>query len=335
MEVQVPFMMTRNVMRFLNNRLVLSIAVLCIGMRISAQDWRVFNEKDKAANEAERKHDYATAIKLCEDIIAMTIDATSEDDSRFNIKGHAYFRLGIYYLYARHFSYNLNKAIYNFEKAAECRYSHARAEMYLAMIYNIDAYGVKDLNKSILWIKKGSERCATLEYMLAEIYEKGSTYFLINDTGYIDNNGRRLGSSNVKIRSKTLLTFPDITLNKKKAYEHYYNYIERNSCYVKPDFSRYEIGVALMDGTYLDKDYSKAFEFFRYSAPSISELSENIESYQNSKTADTLWRLSVLYRFGLGTTDNEEKANIYLKYAALCGSPSAKKVIDAGIINNK
>ena len=310
------------------NSIILFLYLSCFSLY--AQDWKYFEEKDKSAIAAERKGDYATAISLCNEIINIRINDPKDNDIRISIKGRAYFRLGHYYLHAHYFPYDVNKSIANFEKAVEYQKEHAWAEMYLSMIYNTERYGVKDLEKSFAWINRGAERCAIMTYLLAEIYDYGQTNFLMNDTVRTHSNGQRYAYSNTKLRTKTLLRFPNITKDKKKAYQLYINYFEHNSCYIEPLMvDRYDVAVALMDGTYIEeKDYTKAFEFLRYYLPSTSQLESGSVKQDDWKIADGLWRMSILYRYGLGTIDNEIKADQYLKYAAKYGSEKAKKLLE-------
>lgn len=331
MEVQVQFMTTRNIMKLPKiSSLIIYLVLSCVPL--SAQDWKLFDEKDKAAIAAERIGDYATAISLCNQIINMSINEPKDNDSRIKIKGNAYFRLGHYYLHAHHFDYDIYKAIDYFEKAAEYKKEHARAELYLSMIYNTENYGVKDLEKSFTWIKRGAERCAIMTYLLAEIYDHGQTNFLMNDTVRTHSNGQMYASSNTKLRTKTLLRFPNIIRDKKKAYLLYLDYFEHNSCYIEPlRVDEYDVAVALMDGTYLEKDYTKAFEYLRYFVPNTYQLESETIKKHDEKIADGLWRMSILYRYGLGTIDNEIKAKQYLKYAAEYGSEKAKQALN---INN-
>lgn len=296
----------------INKKLLFLFTLVFSYLTVCAQTWEDFNDKEKAAQMADSKRDYATAAKLCCDIINMNNNTTG-----LSIVAYAFFTLGHYYLHGHYYSIDVNQAIQYFEKASELKYLHGQAELYLATIYNSDYYKVKDLDKSFQWIEKGAERCSTIEYLLAEIYELGYTNFLTNDS---------TGVFNVKHRSKTVLNFPNIKKDLKKAYEHYYNYFERNSCFVRPlRFDEYDLAVALMDSIYLEVDYTKAYEYLRRFAPSLSDL--ETQTYNDSKTADALWRLSILYRFGLGTTDNEERANTFLKYAASCGSKKAQDAL--------
>lgn len=327
MEVQVQFMTIRNIMKSLKiSFLILNLSLAIVPLY--AQDWKAFNEKDGAVIAAERKGDYETAINLCNEIINMSINAPKENDSRITIKGKAYFRLGHYYLHAHYYPFDIKKSIYNFEKAAEFKKDHAQAELYLAMIYNTDHYGVKDLEKSFAWIERGSERCAILKYLLAEIYDYGQTNFLMNNTVRTHSYGQRYASSNTKLRTKTLLRFPNITKDKKKAYQLYLEYFEYGFCYIEPlKVDKYDVAVALMDGTYLENDYTKAFELLRFYVPNTYQLEDGTPKKQDVKIADGLWRMSLLYRYGLGTIDNDIKANQYLKYAAEYGSEKAQKLL--------
>ena len=93
--------------------------------------------------------------------------------------------------------------------------------------------------------------------------------------------------------------------------------------------SEYDIAVAFMDGTYFPKDYEIAYEYFINNVPTFEDLQEDISIHKNPKTADALYRLSQMYRFGYGITANEHRANQYLKYAALCGNKKAQSVISS------
>ena len=274
---------------------------------------------------AEASGDYKTASELCFEIAEMHNTKTSDFERYKRYFAKAYFNLGHYYLHSHYVPYDIKLAISNFEKAAELKHEHARAELYLAMIYNLKKYGVQDYEKSFYWMQQGAERCTTMRYLLAEIYEKGKTVFLNRDTVRVDRSGRKVWSFNVMLRSKTVLSFPNVTVNKQLAYENYLIYF-KGSCYVKPlVFSKYEIGVAFMDGTFFERDFSEAQSYLLSFAPSLAELSTDYKQYQNEKVADALWRLSVLYRFGLGVMENGHKADLYTKYAALCGNKKAQR----------
>ena len=328
MEVQVPFMMTKKDMKLLGIKIALFVFIF-VPTKLLAQDWKLFEDKEKAVRSAESQGDYATAYTLCNEIISLPLNVESDRDSRLVAVANAYFCIGHYYLHAHYVSFDISKAIYNFEKSAEFKVPHSKAEMYLSMIYNSDKYKVKDLEKSFNWIKTGAERCAILKYILAEIYEKGYTNFLMNDTVHTDQYGQRIVASNVKLRTNTVLSFPNIKTDKEKAYLLYAEYFEYNTCYIEPlIFDKYDMGVAYMDGIFLKKNHEKAFGFLRRLVPSFEELESESFIQDQERIADALWRLSILYRFGLGTRESDIQADRYMKYAAKFGNFKAIRALE-------
>lgn len=293
-------------------------------LSLNAEDWKVFYEKEKAAKLAAQRNDWETAAKLSIEIINLEVEENSETyDSNIRYKGNAYFRLGHYCLHGHYFKYDLQKAIHYFEKASEFKSEHGQAELYLAMIFNLDKYGVQDYDKSFYWICEGAKKCATIRFLLGEIYEYGKTSFLINSSSAI----------NVKKRGNPELIFPYIKNDYQKACDYYYQYFQSNSCYIEDvDSCYYKVAIALMDGVIGERNYSEARG---YLLSFINKFNDKVQDNSiRTKLGDAYWRLSTLYRFGLGTVPLEMKADYFLKSAAELGNSNAIKAIESMSINN-
>lgn len=312
------------------NLLLLLTLVTFSVLVLKAEDGNKFNEKIKAVESAERNNDWATAAILCEEITKMTIDSSADaKDQRYNIMCDAYWKLGHYYLHGHYYQFDIHKAIYNFEKSSEYRGMHyhsgkyGKAELYLTMIYNDKKYGVQNFQKSLEWLKKGAAKCPIMSYMLGEVYEYGYTYFLKDYISIDERTGHKMNSVNTKQECEPKLEFPNVQQNLKLAYQYYYDYFDRNSCYIKnasEEVCRYKVAVALMEGDLLAQNFNDAFEYFRtyLNRTDLGYIAEN-----NDILADIYWRLSVMYRFGYGTIENDLKAEDYLTKAAELGHQKA------------
>lgn len=318
MEVQVQFMMIKNDMKSLYVKIFILLGCLLYTDVLYGQNYQQLREKENQCISYQKAGNWEAAAKINYEL-AMIPDDSLEESTRC-FKGMALFRLGHYYLHAHYYRYDLMKAISFFERASEYDMYRFLPELYLALIYNDGVYGVCDYEKSLYWLKKGCEKRAVLKYLLGEVYAFGFTHI-------VKNSGDAI---NTFVFTPTMLAFPNVEMDMRKAYQLFYDFYESNY-YInsQTQISQYHIGVAFMDGTYFAQDYDKAYEYFINYVPTFDDLQENISSYKNPQTADALFRLSELYRFGHGTTAHEHRANQYLKYAALCGHKKAQKVISS------
>lgn len=323
MEVQVLFMMIKSDMSFLCKRITILLCISVGVCAVYAQSYNQLIEKEKQCLFYESQGNWKEAANINIELVAIPDSLLSSHERRF--KGDALYRLGHYYLHGHYYEYDIEKCISFFERASKCGTYRYQPELYLALIYNHGEYGVCDYDKSLAWLVKGSERCSALKYLLGEVYKFGVTHFLV-----------RLNSINTFKFNTSILAFSNIEKDTCKAYQLFYEYFEGGYYIYSPTkINEYDIGVAFMDGTYFYKDYDKAFEYLSRSVPSWKDLKENVLDYKDEKTADALYRLSQMYRFGNGTMANEHRANQYLKYAALCGHQKAQSVISTKLSNEK
>ena len=317
MEVQVQFMMIKKDMKSLYVKLFLLLGCILNTIVLYGQNYKQLKEKVKLVATYQNQGNWEAAANIINKLA--TIPDDSLKDSTRDFKGKALFCLGHFYLHAHYYNYDLKKAISYFERASEYDI-YDLPELYLTLIYNDGRYGVCDYNKSLYWLEKGCKRRPVLKYLLGEVYAFGFTHFLIH-TG---------GAMNTFEFSSTILAFPNVEKDMRKTYQLCYEFYQ-TSYYIMSEkkISEYDIAVAFMDGTYFPKDYEIAYEYFINNVPTFEDLQEDISIHKNPKTADALYRLSQMYRFGYGTTANEHRANQYLKYAALCGNKKAQSVISS------
>lgn len=319
MEVQVQFMMTRKDMNYYYIKvwLILFACFLNTSM-LYAQSYQQLREKEKQSINYQFQGDWEAAAKIYNELAMIPDNVLTS--STIHYKGQALFQLGHFYLHAHFYNYDLTKAISYFECASKYDVHRYLPELYLTLIYNNGEYGVCNYEKSLYWLKKGSEKRSVLKYLLGEVYAFGYTHFLKNTGGAINT---------FKFTS-TMLAFPNVDKDIRKAYQYFYDFYE-SGYYIESEtkISEYDIGVALMEGTYLPQDYEKAYEYFINNVPTSENLRKDISIYKNPKTADAFYRLSQMYRFGYGVTANVHRANQYLKYAAHCGNPQAQSVVSS------
>lgn len=266
---------------------------------------------DKAMS-AHEKGDYKEMfVNLCYFIKNQT------NTTNFRLE-KAYYYLGHLYAHDHYVKQNIDSAVYCFEKASS--YGNSDASRYLFNIYYYSSYNRVNKQEAIKWLKISAHQGnIKSSYELGELYDFGRTTQL--------KDSKNKNGSIVAIQTKSIIIIPNLVINKRTAYEYYENALSLFYEITNQKVGFYEVAVAYMDGTFFDKDYSKAFEYLKYFVPDLSDLSRNLSNYSNPKIADSLWRLSLLYRFGLGTTDNENKANVYLRYAAQCGHDKALKAL--------
>lgn len=317
MEVQVQFMMIKTDMKFLYVKLFLILGCILNTVVLYGQNYKQLQEKVKLVSSYQNQGNWKAAANIISELATIPDDSLKESTRHF--KGKALFGLGHYYLHAHYYNYDLMKAISYFERASEYEI-YDLPELYLSVIYNDGKYGVCDYNKSLYWLRKGCEKRSVLKYLLGEVYAFGLTHFLVH-TGEAMNTFKF---------TSTMLAFPNVEKDMRKAYQLCHEFYQ-TSYYImsQKKISEYDIAVAFMDGTYFSKDYEIAYEYLTTYVPTFDDLQENISLYKDSQTADALYRLSQMYRFGYGTTANEHRANQYLKYAALCGNPKAQSVISS------
>lgn len=318
MEVQVQFLTIKKDMKSLYIKIFILLGCFFYINMLYGQSYQQLREKAKQCIIYQNQGNWEAAAIINNELAMIPDDSLKESTRRF--KGEALFRLGHFYLHAHYYIYDLMKAISFFKQASEYDMYRYLPELYLALIYNDGRYGVCDYDKSLYWLKKGCKKRAVLKYLLGEVYAFGFTHFL-------KNTGNAINTFEL---TSTTLVFPNIGKDMHKAYQLFYDFY-KTSYYINSQdkISKYDIGVAFMDGTYLSKDYEKAYEFLINDVPSFEDLQEDLSFYKNPQTADALYRLSQMYRFGYGTTANEHRANQYLKYAALCGNKKAQSVFSS------
>jgi len=247
---------------------------------------------------------------------------TNETDYRLK---KAYYDLGHIYAHGHFVKQNVDSAIVCFIKSSN--YGHSESSRFLFDIYYFSNYNKTNIDEALKWLKISADQGNFKSiYELGELYEMGETYQLKDTTVAAEytSDGKIRYVKNVVIKSRYLLFFPSLKRDKRTAYDYYERAINYNSEMIGRRVGYYEIAVLYMDGIIFEKDFNKSIEYLRYCIPtSINEIANNIVKYSNEKDADALWRLSLLYRFGLGTIDNEKKANDYLKLAAKCGNQKA------------
>lgn len=319
MEAQVQFMMIKKDMKYRYIRALFILYGCFLNMSmLCAQSYQQLREKEKQCIIYENQGNWEAAAKINNELAMIPDNALTSSTTRY--KGQALFRLGHYYLHAHFYNYDLTKAISYFECSSKYDVYRYLPELYLTMIYNDGKYGVCDYKKSLYWLRKGSEKYSVLKYSLGEVYAFGFTHFLKNAGGAI----------NTFEFTSTMLAFPNVEKDMNKAYQLFYDFYE-SGYYIESEtkISKYDIGVAFMDGIYLTQDYEKAYEYLIDYIPALEDLQEDISTYKNNQTADAFYRLSQMYRFGYGITANEHRANQYLKIAALCGNVQAQSVISS------
>lgn len=325
MEVQVLFMMIKKDMkyRYIKVRLIFLGCFLNTSMSY-AQSYQQLREKEKQSITYQNQGNWEAATKINNELAI--IPDNNLNESTFRFKGEALFQLGHFYLHAHFYDYDLTKAISYFERASEYDMYRYLPELYLALIYNDGKYGICDYQKSLYWLKKGSEKRPVIKYLLGEVYAFGFTHFLKN-TGNAINTFEFTSS---------MLAFPNVEKDMRKAYQLFYEFYEMDY-YIESEtkISQYDIGVAFMDGTFFSQDYERAYEYLINYVPTFEDLREDILRYKNKQEADAFYRLSQMYRFGYGTTANEHRANQYLKLAALCGNKKAQSVISTKNVDNE
>lgn len=317
MEVQVQFMMTKKDMKFLCIKLLFLLGCVLNTVVLYGQSYKQLKEKAKLVASYQNYGNWEAAVNIISELATIPDDSLKESTRHF--KGKALFSLGHYYLHAHYYNYDLKKAIFYFERASEYEI-YDLPELYLTLIYNDGRYGVCDYNKSLYWLEKGCEKRPVLKYLLGEVYSFGLTHFLVH-TGDAMNTFKF---------TSTILAFPNVKKDMRKAYQLCHEFYQ-TSYYImsQQKISEYDIAVAFMDGTYFSKDFEIAYEYLINFVPTFEDLQEDISLYKDSQTADALYRLSQMYRFGYGTTVSEHRANQYLKYAALCGNKKAQSVISS------
>lgn len=280
------------------------------------------------AMSAHEKGDYKEMfVNLCIFIRNQT------DTTSYRLKD-AYYHLGHLYAHAHYVEQNVDSAVYCLKKASS--YGSNKASRFLFNIYYYSNYNRVNKQEALKWLKmSASQGDIKSLYELGELYDFGKTVQLKDTsitTGYSEN-GKIRYVRNAATQTKSTISIPGLVTNKRTAYEYYEKALDFNYQITNQKVGYYEVAVAYMDGTFFDKNYSKALEYLRNIVPSFSELSSDLSKYSNPKDADTLWRLSILYRFGLGTIDNEIKADEYLKFAAQCGHEKALNALS--IIESK
>lgn len=332
-------MITKESMNYHCSKIIITLVCLSFSLGVHSQDYKWFYTKEKQCREFEYARNYEAAVRICNEIIAHPIDPENSISRSISIKGDACFRLGHYYLHAHYLKYDLQKAISYLEMAANTGTYFYMPELYLMMIYNLGSYGVCDYEKSFYWLKRGAEKHSVMKYLLGEVYEYGYTNFITNN-----------GAMNVFKTTSQILAFPNVTLNHQTAYTYFLDFYDSNSSYLNKDLGKekvswntppvsknrvteLDVAKALEEGTYLTRNFGKAYEFYNDNLPSIDELDKALSSYSTPQIADALFRFSQLIRFGRGTLANKKRADLYLKYAALCGSKKAQATIDSKIVS--
>lgn len=273
----------------------------------------------KKANSAHQKGDYEDMFNnLCLFVKYNT------DTADYRLK-KAYYDLGHLYAHGHFVKQNVDSAIVCFIKSSN--YGHSESSRFLFDIYYFSNYNKTNINEALKWLKISADQGNFKSiYELGELYEMGETYQLKDTTVAAEytSDGEIRSVKNIVIKTKHRLSFPFLKKDERTAYDYYEKAVNYSSEIIGRKVGNYEIAVLYMDGIIFEKDFYKALDHLRECIPtSINEIIKNIDKYSNEKDADALWRLSLLYRFGLGTIDNEKKANDYLKLAAKCGNQKA------------
>ena len=302
---------------------IIIFSLILFGFHIEAlstpQQWNdsIEHYYDKAM-AAKEINDYKELFNNLSYYIKYQTDTTS-----YRLK-QAYYQLGLLYDNGLYVKQNIDSTVFYLKKASS--YGSSDASRFLFNIYYFEEYNRVNKEEAIKWLQISSQQGnGKSSYELGELYEYGKTFQLKDTTftiGYSENGKVRYVRYGAT-QTQSIIIIPYLITNKHTAYEYYEKAVNGSYQINNQKVGLYEIAVAYMDGTFLTQDYNKAYLYLRQIIPSVSELSNNISEYSNPKVSDSLWRLSVLYRFGLGTLDNEHKANQFLRFAAQSGHPKA------------
>ena len=233
------------------------------------------------------------------------------DEKSRTDKGYAYRCLGLNAYYGKGMSQNKSQAIDYLRKSFECnKHYHAYSALLIGRILAFDSELQND-NDAIEWFTKAAdasyaEACGYLD----SIYEYGE---------YTD------------AAMKQIKKFPNVSKSYTKAAHYHEKYLSgsRLMSYA-PEKDEPARHYKIAEWYYYGKgdlkiDYEKAFTYYKNAIRDMEQPQKCLESalLTNEQIANAMWNISVCYRFGRGTAQNELTAEVWKKKAAKMGHKKA------------
>jgi tetratricopeptide (TPR) repeat protein len=322
--------MINNAMKLLNKRASLTVAFyfMC-SVIVTAHIYSAYcHDKVSPLIKAGRYEEAFIKYKK------IASDSTSNYDKR-----PAYYELGHFFAHGHGVPVNVDSALFYLNLAAKM--GSNRSLRLMSMIYYLPKYSRQDLSKSFDYLKLAAESDIIANLELGELYLTGKTRLLV-DTIIISThktvnyNGDSIverGHSH-KIRSTGIvISYPFVEIDSVKGFYYYERGKDINHPLINEDYMLKGVDFAesYMYGTHSEVDYDVAYSYLSSYASLQKDLDNDNDSAivrNDPELAKAYWLLQIVYRYGVGTRTNIQKADMFLRLAAKYGSQKAIKALE-------
>ena len=332
---------------------VLIVCFLFVGS-ISAQEIMI---KDYFGHTAKDKE---TVFSICQDY-HVTYDELMDYNPdmkkpTFKLKNGYYVKIpdfakrGLRYYKGLGYEINYEKAVECFKRAAEQGCENDEIYFYLGLCYNNGRGVTQDYAQAVSWYRKAADQgnstaqknlgyCYRFGHGVAQDYAQAVSWFskaadqgnsaAQHNLGYCYEYGqgvvqdyaqavswyRKAADQGNASAQNNLgwMYYKGIYLQQdyQKAYEWFTKAADKGDNYAVGN-----LGMMYYNGQYVKKDSQKAFDLLKKASES------------DNPPSDAMRVLSACYRYGVGTTVDNEKAEYWLKKSAEKGDEQSKKILE-------
>jgi TPR repeat protein len=296
------------------------LLALCFHVSSSAQDAEFYTAKSYL-----KERDFEKAYINFQEFIKHT-EFTKDQDHK--LLGEAYYNIGHFYKCGHYLKCDIDSAIHYLE-ISSLAYKYVKGARMLRSIFYFSGYGKVDKERSLNMLKFAADLGdikSNLE--LGEIYLSGRTKILVDSVVGSSHSYRH-----VLVRSQLITDYTSAVIDSVFGYYYYERGKDINHPLINEDYMLKDVDFAesYMYGTHSEVDYDIAYSYLS----SYASLQKDIDNDNDSaivrsdpEMAKAYWLLQTVYRYGLGTRTNIQKADMFLRLAAKYGSQKAIKALE-------